>query len=638
VRPPRNPFRLRAAEQIEDDWTFLSLYEPGLLSCLPTDQLWDRRVIVRSSPGGGKTTMLRLFTPGPLQLLHTRGRDDTLIELYRALREREALDRHGPLVAGAMLSLAGKYAPLEHLSGLDEDQQMRAFLAVLNSRVLLAGLRPHLELAGYRYPDDLGRVHIRAPREGHGPNGLSLPADGSQVYEWARNLEITVTRALSSLGAPDAAALPGADELSALELLGRGGIELDGREVRARTLVMLDDVHRLSRRQREFLVDTLLSRRAPTPVWLAERREALTPDELLSLGSIEDRDEIIVDIEDFWRSPGHRGGFEGHVLHLADRRTRVSGEATSFAVMLRAPDDHEYAPILAAVERRLLEATEGRREFAAWVDSRLERHENARERAISLRTLQIQITRELSRQQMSFDLFVRDEAALDELDRRRETANVRGAAELFLCREFQLPYYYGPERLAQLASVNVDQFLELAGDLFEELSGASLLRRNPSLTPARQERLIELAVARLWERLGTGVPDANAVRGLLDGIGTYAQERTYEPNAPYAPGVTGVALRRSHAEELQMAMQGRPDSWEARLGRLLATLIAQNLVTVRPSEAKGQRWAVYYLNRALCVRYGLPLGLGGWQPVDAEELLAWSHGDRVRPGQGRLAA
>lgn len=145
-------------------------------------------------------------------------------------------------------------------------------------------------------------------------------------------------------------------------------------------------------------------------------------------------------------------------------------------------------------------------------------------------------------------------------------------------------------------------------------------------------------VRAIWSRLGTSVENGGRIRALLDGIGEYAGERTYAPTAPYAPGVTGVALRLSQAEDLQRALREQPDSWEAELGRLLATLIAHNLVGVYPSEAKGQRWAVYYLNRALCVRYRLPLGLGGWQPVSPDTLHAWSKGDRVRSPQGRLAA
>jgi hypothetical protein len=639
MRPPRNPFRLRAAEQIADDWTFLSLYEPGLLAFLPEDGLWDQRVVVRSSPGGGKTTLLRLFTPGPLRLLHAQSRDEALRELNGALVNRGALAPDGPRVAGALLSLAGKYAPLDQLTSIDDGQRLRAFLAMLNARVLLASVRAHLELAALRYPDDLSRLTL-GPSSQSAPSGLEFPANGQAVYEWARQLEMNVARALSSLGPADQEQLPGDDELASLEVLGRGAISVDGQPTTARTLVMLDDVHRLSATQRDFLIDTLTARRAPTPVWIAERREALAPDVLLSLGAKEARDQIIVDIERYWREGGRRGAFESHALRVADRRTRLApaATATSFATMLQRPDDRAYADVLGKVEERLVAATEGRSEFAAWIENRRDHYTNAREQAITLRALEIRIRRELARSQLSFDVFVRDEASLDELDSKREAANVRDAAELFLCREHDLPYYFGPERLAQLGSVNVDQFLDLAGDLFEELSGASVRRQSPSLTPVRQHQLVERAVKTMWNRFGTGVRDGNSVRGLLDGIGAYAADRTYEDTAPYAPGVTGVAIRRSQAEHLQAALTDQPASWEAQLARVLATLISQNLVTVRPSEAKGQRWAVYYLNRALCVRYRLPLGLGGWQPVSPDTLYGWSIGDRVRPSQPRLAA
>lgn len=639
MRPPRNPFRLRAAEQIDDDWTFLQLCEPGLFTLLPEDGLWDRRVIVRSSAGGGKTTLLRLFTPGPLRLLCSVGRNDSVAQLYREAQLRGALDHNGPKIAGALLSLAGKYAPLDQLTTLDSGRRLRTFLALLNARVLLAGLRAHLELAGLRYPDHLEQLRVLPPAGDASTIQPQLPADGRAIYNWARDLELQVAAALSSLGPPDEGTLAGDDELTCLEILGRGVIEINGTVAQARTVVLLDDVHRLSEPQRTFLLDTLIARRSPTPVWIAERREGLTPTELLSRGTREDRDTVIIDIEEHWRG-SRRGVFQRLALGVADRRTTLAPDVsgTTFAAMLAGADDQPYTKILADVERRLLQAASGRREFADWIESRLDRHDNARDRTIDLRALQIRIERELAASQMSLDIFVRDEAALEELDQRREASNVREAAELFLCTDYELAYYYGAERLAQLASANIDQFLDLAGDLFEELSGAAVLRHNITLTPARQQQLLKTAVNEIWRRLGTSVEDGSRIRSLLDGIGQYAAERTYRPSAPYAPGVTGVALRHSQAEELQTAVRDQPDSWQAQLGRLLATLLAHNLVTVHASEAKGQRWAVYYLNRAWCVRYALPLGFGGWQPVTSETLYSWSRGDRVRSPQTTLVA
>jgi hypothetical protein len=233
---------------------------------------------------------------------------------------------------------------------------------------------------------------------------------------------------------------------------------------------------------------------------------------------------------------------------------------------------------------------------------------------------------------------VRDERALDELDQRRDATSIREAAELFLCREFGLPYYFGVDKLAQLAFANVDQFLEFSGDLFEELAGTAILRRQALLAPARQEQLIAASVRGLWATIGRSLQDGAHVRGLMEGFGQYCAQRTYLPSAPYAPGVTGLALRRSHAETLQDACEARADSWEGRLGRILASLVAHNHVSVQPSEAKGQRWVVYYLNRAWCVRYGLPLGYGGRQPTTAEQLWGWSRQDQVRSAPRMVAA
>lgn len=634
MRPPRNPFRLRAAEQIDGPGTFLSLLDPNLIEVLPEEGLWDRRVVVRSSAGGGKTTLLRLFTPESLRLLHTAGGEDALRDARNALTRRGALAPQGPQVAGALISLAGKYSPLEQLSSIDEGRRLQTFLALLNARVLLAGLRAHLELAGLRYPDDLAQITVRPPDADAPTTNPDLPADGFQIFRWARALETQVASVLSSLGDPSEQSLPGDQELTCLEILGRGIIEVKDAPAHARTVVLLDDVHRLSRAQRSFLLDTLLARRAPTPVWIAERYEALTPDELLSLGVRNERDTVIIDIEQYWRG-ARRHSFQKLALGAADRRTLLAPDTqwSSFGSMLQGPDERSYSAILGDVQRRLVEAADGRREFSAWIESRLEPEANARDRAIALRALEIRIRRELAATQLSFDVLVRDEEALNELDSRRAAANIRDAAELFLCRDYDLPYYYGPERLALLASANIDQFLALAGDEFEALSSASLLGQRLTLGPGRQEQVLKGAVLKLWREIGIGVEDGARIQTLLDAIGDYAAEKTYQPTGPYAPGVTGVALRRSEAEELQQALRDEPGSWRAQLGRLIATLIAHNLVSVQSSEAKNQRWVVYYLNRALCLRYALPLALGGWQPVAAERLFEWSRGDRVRTQQ-----
>ena len=66
MREPRNPFRLRRSESIDTETTFLSLFEPGILEVMPTESFWDTVHILRSAAGGGKTSLIRLFTPTTL--------------------------------------------------------------------------------------------------------------------------------------------------------------------------------------------------------------------------------------------------------------------------------------------------------------------------------------------------------------------------------------------------------------------------------------------------------------------------------------------------------------------------------------------------------------------------------------------
>lgn len=534
------------------------------------------------------------------------------------------------------MSLAGKYTSLNQLQAVDEGARLRSFISLLDVRIMLASLRAHLQLAGLRFPEDLSAICV----SGEFAGDLQGTMDGEALLNAARELERRVARILSSLRPPADETLPGDDELRSLTALGEGGIQIHGEDVKARTVVLLDDVHRLAPVQRTYLLDTILAERTPTPVWIAERREALTPDELLADGAKSDRDRIVIDIEQFWRGSRSKS-FKKLLGGVADRRMALSLDTpgSSFAAMLAGPDERRWKEIMPAVEDRLKLATQGRREFRSWVESRLQREATNRERAIGMRSLEIRIERELAAKQLSMDLLVRDEAALSELEERREAADLREAAELFLHQEFNMPFYFGEDRLAQLAFANVDQFLDFAGDLFEELagiSGTNVLRVNAMLSAERQEELLRRAVRRMWDEMGGGVEEAGRARALLDGIGKYCGERTYLPNAPYAPGVTGVALRRHEANQLQEASLKAPESPQGIIGRILSILIAHNLVTVQSSEAKEQHWAVYYLNRAWCVRYDLPLQYGGWQAVDIDQLWQWAEGRQS--SQQRLLA
>ena len=92
MREPRNPFRLRASEHIESDETFVRLFSPEALDMLKTPDIWERPQIIRSAPGGGKTSLLRLFTPASLRTIFALRTREYTKDLFKSLSALEAID------------------------------------------------------------------------------------------------------------------------------------------------------------------------------------------------------------------------------------------------------------------------------------------------------------------------------------------------------------------------------------------------------------------------------------------------------------------------------------------------------------------------------------------------------------------
>src|SRR6266851_4357427 len=98
----RNAFKYRAADApVLDTALFLQLYCPVLLGLLERDDLLlPKLLVVRGSPGSGKSSLLRLFETDTLLTLHARRlqrSDQALVELLERLG---ALDDAGPKVIG----------------------------------------------------------------------------------------------------------------------------------------------------------------------------------------------------------------------------------------------------------------------------------------------------------------------------------------------------------------------------------------------------------------------------------------------------------------------------------------------------------------------------------------------------------
>ncbi len=541
------------------------------------------------------------------------------------MRDLSVLGDSGPRLLGVMLSCARNYATLDDLE-FEQGRKERLFFALLNARIVLATLRSALTLKRLSYPGDLYRLSVTCSPVADPPPGLRLPCSGKEIYDWAMDLETKVCEAIDSFGSSRAESLLGHDTLVSLMLMLPDSITVDGISVAERVLLMLDDVHKLTSQQRERLVRTAIDLRSPIGVWIAERFEALSADEMLALGATEGRDyESVVFIEKFWRDKRSKR-FENMVLNIADRRARSASdiEIGSFSSCLQTSLDgtewlQRFSEVLDVVVTRARDLASSQSLFQEWVAARGAIGGTPRERAIAWRTLEILIEREKRKSQRMFDFAL----SVDALEEKDDSA-AKAAAELFLANEFELPYYFGPSRLAALASSNVEQFLSLSGDEFEEVVSAALLKQATDLTPDRQHVILKRAAQNRWNDIPRRVRHGREVRDFLEAIGTFSRWITYQPNAPNDPGVNGIAISMADRDRLMDREYLKTRSKLEKLAVILASALAHNLLEPDLDyKCKGERWMVLNLNRLLCVYFDLPLHYGKFKERTLTELCHW---------------
>ncbi len=626
MREPRNPFRLRASEHIESDATFLRLFEPSMLDLLPGEQLWERVRILRSAPGGGKTTLMRLFTPQVLLTLHAYRTRDDCRELYSRLESLGVIGDAGPRLLGIFLSCSRNYATLADME-IDDGRKQRLLFGLLDARLILAALRGALAMRRLDYPDEVDRLTISAQEGTEPAPGLTFPCKGNLLYEWAKRIEENVCEAIDSFDPSQLETLTGHEVLASFSIIRPEHLLIDGSPVADRTLVMLDDVHKLTATQRETVLRGLLELRSPVTTWVAERFEALSTDEMLSPGATGGRDyDKVIFVEQFWREKNRKQRLEKLLLNVADRRARAATdvEIGSFASCLQGsiesiPWQERIVSAANDVAERVRRVGDRGALYQEWIAARESMTGTALEKLLAWRTLEILIERDRKKQQQTLDFALSSE----ELE-AREGSDVEAAAELFLARELGLPYYFGASRLASLASANVEQFLWLAGEAFEEVVSAALIKKPIDLAPDRQEAIVRRTIAEWWEEIPRRVRYGRQVRDLLQAIGGFAHHVTYQSNAPYSPGVTGIAISMRDRDRLRDPEALKGATGLQQVADVMASAIAHNLLEpILDYKVKGGRWMVLYLNRALCVQFRLPLHYGGFRERRLSDIRQW---------------
>lgn len=616
-----NPFLERMSERTTSDQEFVHLFSPKILEKLKEDCLEGAVHIFRSPPGGGKTTILRAFTPNALKAFwHAK---PTQTESYRQLVERGVLDEtKGPQLLGVMLSCAAGYADLPPGSS---NANAGIFRALLDCRTVLRAVRSLADVIGGAQLQG-----VRLEYEAEADDLKSIPRESSvdSMIAWAEHREREIYSQLDAIVPSTEHIPPSHVRFESIIWLQAVRFIYKGQTIAPKRLLMIDDIQKLRKNQRQLLIDELVNARPQFPVWLAGRTIAFS-EEFLGQGMREGRDVREYLLEELWGGGRSGNQFVAFAQNILDRRfglqTAVPGG--SFGQYLAENlSTEELEPALETAINRFSSDVEKHREnlrYREWVEKAEYKPPVVTfESLLDVYTTRILMSRDLANRQTSFDLAP---LSSDDLDSRDSSA-VRGAAEIFLRHELKLPYYFGIDRLCGMATSNVEELLALAAALYDGMKAKQILRRQsePQLSPREQEKRLREAAGRKRDFIPKNHSDGTRAQRLLDAIGTFCREKTFLNNAPYAPGVTGVRLADAEISKLKI-VSATGDTVTKTLERVLFECVAENLLVTRPSKASSSREAgtVFYLNRTLCAHNGLPLNYGGWQDLTIQKLADW---------------
>jgi hypothetical protein len=642
-----NPFFSRASQFIEQDDKFIKLFSPEILNLLKNDDsnVWGPVKILRSSPGGGKTTLLKIFTSRILTNIKDQSTHDPhKKDILEVLKELGVYDQSGNImVAGSLLSFSNEYISLEYLN-VNEAQKIRLFFSLLNTRIILSILQSICITKELRFPEDLRKISINVDKSSTSiPASIRNLSSGDAFYNWACNLEQKICQEIDSIYEIDTEFLEGSDNLFSLDLFAPSNVTINNVRATERILVMLDDVHNLTQSQRKHLITGIVDKRAIVHTWISERLKALTVDEIFSEGSKLGRDILPIQLESFWAKK--HAAFERFAKSVANRRVvTVFEDREDFSGFLsESLDTQTLGKINEALEtvKKNITATYGQNDrYREWINAKEQiQTPNELDKLIEWRSLEILLYRDKNKGTGAQTSLALEEVLNDEDLQDQDGSDVKDAAHLFLNREYGIPYYYGMKSICRLASFNIEQFLFIAGYLFEDILTSSIKKIvNPAIkleiSPLKQEEIIKNTVTK---KKYSDVLNITEVKNFLDSIGEFCQSETYVPNAWNSPGINGVAITMKERSLLKTTVLNDPNHVYYNLTKCLATCFSNNLLEFRLDyKCKGKHWMIIYINKIYCVRYNLPLGNGKFRERNLKILLNWFNNGFKQQSQSKL--
>jgi hypothetical protein len=401
---------------------------------------------------------------------------------------------------------------------------------------------------------------------------------------------------------------------------------VEGGEITLKPLCIVDDAHELHPDQFADVEQWLRGRELKVARWLVTRVDAINPDvfrNALATGSEENspafagstpnRDWILKLMQ---KGASERRGFKTTVKDISKRYIEQMPSLRRHSIRLEDCLSAKEVPLSSADSKHLSKSVRavidesgfgtGRLDtIRSWIP--LELPEDTRQAL--LRTL---IHRE-SRRTPQTELFASETEQPAELTPRSVNAALIAGANLRLLHDYGKPYYFGFDRLVDASGENIEQFIQLAGALVDNVETRILRGREPKLDAKVQNEVLVHQASITIDRWN--FPHSDAVRRLVDFISTRCIERTLEPNAPLDDGANAFGIPQSEMDRFQK--EG------GRLIQVLHYALAYNALSLTENyDCKRKTWCLFQLGGLPILKSGLTFGRGGFCEGHLSDLIA----------------
>jgi hypothetical protein len=607
----QNPFHIRCTEKIDTDENFLQLFNAEILSSID-GKSFSMIQFVRSTPGAGKTTLFKSLQPGILSSL--KEDDGEMNVFYKKAMQYGVIDKEGVKLLSCIISCAKNYDFIDSL--FQNGRRQQVLFALLNVRITVLLLKNIMNILDFADVSELEKITFADYPEEF--IILDKPIkNGYKLFLWAQDEERKICRYLDELSDEKTNFTFMYNDFFFLKLFEPHNIFYNGNNFLNYSLVIFDDAHKLTFTQRKLVITTLCNMRLKTGVWIGERIEALSYEEIVTQDAAENRDYISIHLEDLYRKK--KEVFHQILSTIADKRVKLndSEQIKTFDNCFNNTQNYkDYKNKLETFINETIKTISPigyiNVDYNDVIKNITNKASDIYIKALDFAVLLIKFNRDFDNMQLNLLPMKYD---IDEFETFYK--DNRSVAEYYLCEKIGMPYYYGKERIFDISSFNIEQFLAFAGEIFGKCVSEIIVgkKKNISIKPYEQQRIIKKIAESRFEEITKRFSCGEGIQNLLNNLCNKSLQTRDEWKNSYSGGtVTGVGILKHRLDDITQ------DDTYSELLYVLSSAISANYIEKRNINQGGQKWVVFYYNRWVCVHYNLPLNYGGWFKTSLDEL------------------